>query len=81
MNLKNFKSIEKRRQALEKALNISLKNISSFSLDEKQASTKNCENMIGAVQTPLGIAGPLKVKSQKLLSSISYNRRSANSFG
>jgi hydroxymethylglutaryl-CoA reductase (NADPH) len=27
------------------------------------ASIKNCENMIGSVQIPLGVAGPLKIKS------------------
>ena len=69
MDLRNFKTVQDRRKALEKALRISLKNIGSFSLDERHASTKNCENMIGIAQTPLGIAGPLKVQSPLRLRS------------
>jgi len=63
MGLRNLKAVKRRREVLEKFLEISLKNVGSFSLDEKRASIKNCENMIGAVQVPLGIAGPLKIKS------------------
>jgi len=61
MNLKNYKTVTDRRKALEKELNIHVKNVGSFSLNETIASSKNCENMIGATQIPLGIAGPLKI--------------------
>jgi hydroxymethylglutaryl-CoA reductase (NADPH) len=63
MNIRNFKTTKERRDALEKELHIGLSNIGSFTLDEGVASTKNCENMIGAVQVPLGVAGPLRVNS------------------
>lgn len=63
MNLRSYKSAADRRKALEKELSVGLKNIGSFSLDESIASTRNCENMIGAAQVPMGIAGPLEVKS------------------
>lgn len=63
LNLRRFKTVSQRREALEKSLGISLKNIGSFSLAEKAASRKNCENMIGVAQIPLGVAGPLKIKS------------------
>ncbi len=59
MKLKDFKSVKSRREFLEKNLALSLKNIGSFSLDEKNASTFHCENMIGATQIPIGVAGPL----------------------
>lgn len=57
---------------MEKETGISLKNIGSFTLDEQLASTRNCENMIGAVQVPVGIAGPLNVKSLSLREDEKY---------
>lgn len=65
MNLRDFKSAEKRRLALENGLSITLPTIGSFGLDESVVSTKHCENMIGAVQIPVGVAGPITVRSTK----------------
>jgi len=65
MNLREYKTVTKRRNVLEKELNVRLKNIGSFTLDESVASTRNCENMIGATQVPIGIAGPLVMKGKK----------------
>ena len=65
MNLREFTTVEKRRKALEKNVGVTLNNIGIFSLDESIASSKNCENMIGIAQIPLGIAGPLKIRSSK----------------
>ena len=64
MSLRDFKTVEERRKALEKELHVILKHMGSFSLDETVASSRNCENMIGAAQVPLGIAGPLKIKNK-----------------
>lgn len=72
MNLRNFVDAKSRRTALEEDLNIKLPHVSSFSLDEKQASSKNCENMIGAVQIPIGIAGPLLINHQSSVISHHY---------
>lgn len=63
MNLRDFPNTEKRRKALAEHLNLDLSNIGKFSLDDSIASSRNCENMIGVTQIPLGIAGPLKIKS------------------
>ena len=63
MNLRGYSNASQRRNALEKNLHISLSNIGYYSLDEKKATAKNCENMVGIAQIPLGIAGPLKVQS------------------
>lgn len=63
MNLRDLTTTN-RRKALEKELRVDLKNISSFSLDETVASTRNCENMIGIAQVPMGVAGPLKIRTQ-----------------
>lgn len=62
MNIRDFSTVKERREALTKELNVELEQIGSYSLDEEQASTKNCENMIGAAQIPLGIAGPLQIE-------------------
>lgn len=65
MNLRDYIFASERRKALEKTLKVNLSHIGSFSLDEKMASSKNCENMIGAVQVPLGVAGSLRIKNQE----------------
>jgi hydroxymethylglutaryl-CoA reductase (NADPH) len=62
MNVRDFKSAQDRRSGLEKKLSIKLPTIGSFGLDESVVSTKHCENMIGAVQVPVGVAGPLKIR-------------------
>ncbi|HUD19201.1 MAG TPA: hydroxymethylglutaryl-CoA reductase [Patescibacteria group bacterium] len=64
MNIRMLKSAKERRTALEKLLHVELSSIGSFSLDEQTASTRNCENMIGAAQIPMGVAGPLLIKAQ-----------------
>ncbi len=61
MNLRDFSSVKCRREEVEKKMKVDLMNIGNFSLDESVASTRNCENMIGVAQVPLGLAGPLKI--------------------
>jgi hydroxymethylglutaryl-CoA reductase (NADPH) len=63
MDLRSYSDVNLRRKGLEKVLKVDLGGIGAYSLDLKTASTKNCENMIGTIQVPLGIAGPLKIKS------------------
>jgi hydroxymethylglutaryl-CoA reductase (NADPH) len=63
MDLRGYSDINLRCKDLEKVLKISLRGIGACCFDLKTASTKNCENMIGTVQIPLGVAGPLKIKS------------------
>lgn len=62
-NLRDYLSAEARRKALEQELSVDLGNIGSFTFSEKTAGNKNCENMIGAAQIPLGVAGPLTVNT------------------
>jgi len=66
MQLRNFKTSKERREALEKETKSSLKHIGHFSFSEEQVGNRNIENLIGAAQVPLGVAGPLQVKSEKL---------------
>ncbi len=60
MDVRSYKSVKERRLALEKEYQVDLENIGSFTFDESIVSTRNCENLIGVSQIPLGIAGPLK---------------------
>lgn len=63
MNLRDYKTVADRREALEKQTGVVLSNVGHYSLEEAVASTRNCENMIGVAQVPMGIAGPQKVNS------------------
>lgn len=63
MSLRDFSSAQDRRNFLEKKLNIKLDSVSDFSFAEESVAGRNIENLIGATQIPLGIAGPLKIRS------------------
>lgn len=64
MSLRDFKTIEERRKYIEDETHNKFSSISLFPDKLKEASQTNCENMIGAVSIPLGIAGPLKIRDQ-----------------
>lgn len=66
MNLRDYNSASKRRKALEKELGLELSRLGEFTFDESVVSSRNCENMIGAVQVPVGIAGPLELRTSNL---------------
>ncbi|WP_407355999.1 hydroxymethylglutaryl-CoA reductase (NADPH) [Methanolobus sp. WCC5] len=53
-----------RRFALEETGGFDFDHIQNFSIDVEDASKRNIENMIGIIQVPLGIAGPLKVNGE-----------------
>ena len=53
-----------RREFLEQKYNISLSNMSNYTLDMERASARNIENSIGVLQLPMGIAGPLKINGE-----------------
>ncbi len=55
--------VDERRSAAEKFTGTNLENISKYCFSSEKAS-KNIENMIGAVQIPLGYAGPIKINGE-----------------
>ncbi len=61
MNIRDFSSVDERRHALETERNVLLTHIGTYSLDTARAGSRNCENMIGVAQVPMGAAGPLAV--------------------
>lgn len=65
MNFREFDSVKKRREAIEKEFGLSLKHIAHHSMDEEDSGKKSIENMIGCAQLPMGVAGPLKVNGKE----------------
>lgn len=57
-------AVEIRRKFMETISASRLDNVSHFSLDMEEAMKKNIENPIGAIQIPVGIAGPLKINGE-----------------
>jgi hydroxymethylglutaryl-CoA reductase (NADPH) len=57
---------EVRRQALEELTQAPLHHIAQHSLDVRRASHRNCENFIGVVQVPMGVAGPLRLRGSQV---------------
>ncbi|MGA9085134.1 MAG: hydroxymethylglutaryl-CoA reductase (NADPH) [Methanoregula sp.] len=57
-------AVRVRRGFIEHETGTTLENIGIFSIDVDRAATRNCENMIGAVQVPVGVAGPLAINGE-----------------
>lgn len=55
------KAAEARRQYLEKVTGVKLENIGKTVIDLNTVVGRNIENVIGAVQVPVGVAGPLLI--------------------
>ena len=62
MDAKN--AVDARRQFIEKSTTTKLESIGSSSLDYSAITNKNAENVIGFMQMPIGVAGPLLVKGR-----------------
>jgi len=57
---------EIRRRAIEQITDSRLDAVGDYSLDAGRASSRHCENFIGATQIPLGIAGPFKIRGSRV---------------
>jgi len=54
-------AIRVRREFIEQETSAKLDNIGIFSIDIERVVKRNCENMIGTVQVPVGVAGPMLI--------------------
>ncbi len=59
-------SAQERRAFLERKLKISLKKSAQFGFNNEKVLNRNIENLIGATQVPLGIAGPMRLRTSNL---------------
>jgi hydroxymethylglutaryl-CoA reductase (NADPH) len=59
-----LEAIRIRRAFIERETGAQLPNLGSFTMDPSDAVKRNIENMVGAVQVPVGVAGPLEVKGE-----------------
>lgn len=57
-------AIRVRRAFIERETGTTLENLGIFSIDIDRVVKRNCENMIGTVQVPVGIAGPVLVDGE-----------------
>jgi hydroxymethylglutaryl-CoA reductase (NADPH) len=55
---------EIRRRALEEITGASLEHMGHHSFDVRQAGNRNCENLFGVTQVPVGVVGPMPLKGQ-----------------
>ena len=55
-----------RREALERICDVRLDAIGHHSFDTTRAAQRNCENMIGVAQIPMGVVGPLTVRGEHI---------------
>ena len=70
-----------RRHVLESLTKKELKNIGSPVFDIKSVSSKNCENLIGKVEIPLGITGPLATTEGALVASVNRGCKAISDAG
>ena len=57
-------AIRVRRRFVEEETGTTLENIGIFSIDIERVVVRNCENMIGTIQVPLGVAGPMAINGE-----------------
>lgn len=64
-SMRDFGSSASRREFLQDKLGFELKKIGSGIIDDGLVNGRNIENLIGATQIPLGVAGPMKIDGIK----------------
>jgi hydroxymethylglutaryl-CoA reductase (NADPH) len=57
-------AVRVRREYIEEETKTALSALGSFSIDIERVVKRNIENMIGTVQVPVGVAGPLAVRGE-----------------
>ena len=64
MSLRNQKTVQDRREYIEKLKGVNLHAVGEYPKGLDEAQNKNCENMVGATSVPLGVAGPLLIHGE-----------------
>ncbi|GAB7015433.1 hydroxymethylglutaryl-CoA reductase (NADPH) [Methanogenium cariaci] len=59
--LPSDEAISVRRSFIEEETEVSLSVLGEYAITTERVTKRNCENMIGTVQIPVGVAGPLQV--------------------
>ncbi|NYT19968.1 MAG: 3-hydroxy-3-methylglutaryl-CoA reductase, partial [Methanosarcinales archaeon] len=57
-------AVRLRKCAIEKMECVKFEHIQNYTIDAGSATKRNIENMIGAIQIPLGVAGEIKVNGE-----------------
>lgn len=57
-------AVRLRRQYIEEETGIALPRIGDCSINLDAVVKKNCENMIGTIQVPVGVAGPVRISGE-----------------
>ncbi len=62
LTLPHNATVEERQQILQQIFSEEeLSELFSHSLDENSVAAKNCENLVGSVEIPVGLAGPVEI--------------------
>lgn len=69
MSLRDFSDTKNRREYIEKKTKHTLSGLGEALIDTKDI---HCENLIGAISIPLGVAGPITIKNQHSKSTTSH---------
>lgn len=64
-SLTENEAIEARQFLVETEMKIKFGELKKIMFDPTQIKNKNCENLLGAVQIPVGVAGPLLLNNKK----------------
>jgi hydroxymethylglutaryl-CoA reductase (NADPH) len=62
--LPSDEAVRVRRAFIEEKTGTTFNRVGSYTISTERVVKKNCENMIGAVQVPLGVAGPILVDGE-----------------
>lgn len=63
-SLSQEEQIKVRQAQLKKYKRANYKELFALNFDQERAATRNCENLIGSISLPLGVAGPVSFKSK-----------------
>lgn len=53
-----------RRDALAQRTGAQFDHMGNYSFDDERVSRQNCENFLGAIQMPVGVIGPLRIRGE-----------------